>query len=129
MSDQAQNTDAKSTSRRDFIKTSSFLVAGGAVGSTLSVARAAHPFGSDVIKLGLIGCGGRGSGAAVQAMNTLGGEVKLVAMGDVFDDRLQGGGIAIGERPGLGMIAAAFAGAHVGGDGPGAAGKAQQGAS
>jgi len=90
MTEKAPGTDAKSTSRRDFIKTSSLLVAGGAVGSTLSVARAAHPFGSDVIKLGLIGCGGRGSGAAVQAMNTMGGEVKLVAMGDVFDDRVQG---------------------------------------
>lgn len=90
MTDKAQSADAKSKSRRDFIKTSSFLMAGGAVASSLNIARAAHPFGSDVIKLGLIGCGGRGSGAAVQAMNTMGGEVKLVAMGDVFDDRLQG---------------------------------------
>ncbi|MEQ8786615.1 MAG: Gfo/Idh/MocA family oxidoreductase [Pirellulaceae bacterium] len=77
------------TSRRDFIKTgSSLLVAGGVVASTLPVARAAHAFGSDTIKIGLVGCGGRGTGAAVQAMNTE-GSVKLVAMGDVFPDRLQ----------------------------------------
>jgi len=77
------------TSRRDFIKTgSSLLVAGGMVGSSLSIARGAHAFGSDTIKIGLVGCGGRGTGAAVQAMNTE-GDVKLVAMGDVFPDRLQ----------------------------------------
>jgi myo-inositol 2-dehydrogenase/D-chiro-inositol 1-dehydrogenase len=85
---------ASSTSRRDFLKSSSLLVAGGAVagsvaGPGLSVARGAHPYGSDAIKLGLIGCGGRGTGAAVQAMNTMGGEVKLVAMGDAFDDKVQ----------------------------------------
>lgn len=90
MTQQPSSSDAKSTSRRDFIKASSILVAGGAVGGPLNIARAAHSFGSDVIKLGLVGCGGRGAGAAVQAMNTMGGEVKLIAMGDVFDDRVQG---------------------------------------
>jgi predicted dehydrogenase len=79
----------KSASRRNFLKTSSLLVAGGAVASQLNVARAAHSFGSDTIKIGLIGCGGRGTGAAAQAMNTE-GSVKLVAMGDVFADRVQG---------------------------------------
>lgn len=59
------------------------------VGATLPIARAAHAYGSDVIKIGLIGSGGRGSGAAEQAMNTTGGDVRLVAMGDVFADRLQ----------------------------------------
>ena len=86
-----------STSRRDFIKKSSMLVAGGAVvGGNLSIARAAHAFGSDTIRIGLVGCGGRGTGAATQALNTMtktdinpNGEVKLVAMGDAFADRLQ----------------------------------------
>jgi predicted dehydrogenase len=82
-------------SRRDFIKRSSWLVAGGAMGG-LSIARAAHAFGSDEIKLGLIGCGGRGTGAAGQALNTASheslqpnGRVKLFALADVFADRLQ----------------------------------------
>lgn len=76
--------------RRNFIKGSSALLAGGAmVGGALPIARAAHAYGSDVIKIGLIGSGGRGSGAAEQAMNTTGGDVRLVAMGDVFADRLQ----------------------------------------
>jgi len=80
------------------LKTSSLLVAGGAVvGGSLNIARAAHAFGSDTIKIGLIGCGGRGTGAATQALNTMKkedinphGEVKLVAMADAFADRLQG---------------------------------------
>ena len=86
----ATSSTTPGTSRRDFIKHSSLLVAGGAVAaSTLSVARAAHSFGSDTIKIGLVGCGGRGTEAAVQAMNTSGGEVKLVALADVYADRVQ----------------------------------------
>ena len=75
-------------SRRDFLKTSS-LAAGAAVVGGLDIARSAHAAGSDGFKIGLIGCGGRGSGAAVNAMNA-GTDIKLVAMADIFDDRLQG---------------------------------------
>lgn len=53
----------------------------------LSLSRSAHAFGSDEIRIGLIGCGGRGTGAAEQAMNTE-GPVRLVAMGDVFENRM-----------------------------------------
>ncbi len=42
----------------------------------------------DVLKVGLIGCGGRGTGAAYQALNAEAGTVQLTAMGDVFADRL-----------------------------------------
>ena len=78
------------TSRRDFIRNSSFLAAGGALAAgTLSIARAAHSFGSGEIKIGLIGCGGRGTGAAIQAMNTSGGPIKLMGMADVFENRVQ----------------------------------------
>jgi myo-inositol 2-dehydrogenase / D-chiro-inositol 1-dehydrogenase len=83
------------TSRRDFIRTS-WLVAGGAVVGGLSLARSAHAFGSDEIKIGLIGCGGRGTNAAVQALSTganeqfkPNGRVRLIALADVFADRLQ----------------------------------------
>ena len=87
MSDSPTSTTA--TSRRAFLKSSSFLVAGSAIAaSQVQVARGAHAFGSDTIKIGLVGCGGRGSGAANQAMNTMGGEVKLMAMADAFPDRL-----------------------------------------
>jgi myo-inositol 2-dehydrogenase / D-chiro-inositol 1-dehydrogenase len=77
-------------SRRSFFKDSGLLLAGGAfVGGNLTLARAAHAYGSDIIKIGLIGCGGRGSGAAVEALNTGGGEVHLAAMADIFGNNLQ----------------------------------------
>lgn len=88
MSDKKETAPNGQSSRRKFIKNSSLLVAGGAVAGQLSFAQSAHAFGSDEIKIGLIGCGGRGTGAASQAMNTE-GATKLVAMGDAFGDRLQ----------------------------------------
>ena len=81
---------AKPTSRRAFLRNSTVLVAGTAIAaSQVQIARAAHAFGSDTIKVGLIGAGGRGSQAVQQAMNTTGGEVKLIAVADAFDSRLQ----------------------------------------
>ncbi len=47
-----------------------------------------HAAGSSTIKLGLVGCGGRGSGAAEQAL-TADSNAKLVAMADAFPDRLE----------------------------------------
>jgi predicted dehydrogenase len=88
MSEQADTKKNRQTSRRKFIKQSSLLVAGGAVAGQLSFARSAHAFGSDEIRIGLIGCGGRGTGAASQAMNTE-GATRLVAMGDAFNHQLQ----------------------------------------
>lgn len=75
-------------SRRSFIKKSSLLVAGGAVAGQLAMTRSAHAFGSDEIKIGLVGCGGRGTGAAAQAMNTE-GATKVVALADAFPDKVQ----------------------------------------
>lgn len=74
------------SSRRDFLKASALAASTALAGSVLS--RSVHAAGSDVLKIGLIGCGGRGSGAAVNAMNA-DANVKLIAMADVFDDRLQ----------------------------------------
>jgi predicted dehydrogenase len=72
-------------SRREFIGTSSVAVAGTLAG--LSLAKSAHAAGDDLLKIGLIGCGGRGSGAAAQALNA-DPQVKLWAMADAFEDRL-----------------------------------------
>lgn len=76
-------------SRRDFVKASmgAAAVAPFALGS-LSVARAAHVGGGDSIKVGLVGCGGRGTGAATQALKADPGAI-LVAMADAFEDRLE----------------------------------------
>ncbi len=59
--------------------------------SAAAVATAPHAFaaGNEVIKIGLIGCGDRGTGAAVNALSA-DKNVKLVAMGDAFPDRLEG---------------------------------------
>ena len=48
-----------------------------------------HAGGSDLIQVALVGCGGRGSGAAANALSTKSGPIKLVAMADAFDDRLK----------------------------------------
>ncbi len=74
-------------SRRTFLAASGAVAGLAAVGRP-SLARSAHAAGSDVIKIGLIGCGGRGSGAAANAMNA-GPDVRLVAMADLFAERAQ----------------------------------------
>jgi predicted dehydrogenase len=75
-------------SRREFLKQSSLAVAAGTLAARLDIARAAHPDGDDCIRLGLVGCGGRGTGAAAQAMNTH-GPTRLVAVADVFTDNVR----------------------------------------
>ena len=65
-------------------------MAGGTLAATIGFARNAHAAANDdTIKIALVGCGGRGTGAAGQALSTS-GKVKLVAMADVFPDRLNG---------------------------------------
>ena len=72
--------------RRDFLKTTGAVAAASALsGVTIP---SVHAAGSDVINIGLVGCGGRGTGAASNALSAKGGPLKLVAMADVFQDRL-----------------------------------------
>ena len=77
------------TSRRGFLKGTTAAVAGASLAGNLSVARSAHAAGNEVIKVGLIGCGGRGTGAVIQMMNADKG-VKLIAMADAFQHRIDG---------------------------------------
>jgi myo-inositol 2-dehydrogenase/D-chiro-inositol 1-dehydrogenase len=86
MNDSTPSSGAGSISRRNFLQTTSLATTGALLG-TLSAERAAHAQGSDTVKIALVGCGGRGSGAAAQALST-NGSVKLVAMADAFKDRL-----------------------------------------
>jgi|ERR1044071_599058 predicted dehydrogenase len=81
------HSSSAQTSRRDFLKTSTAVVGGTLLGG-LSIERSAHAAGSDQLKIALIGCGGRGSGAANQALIAGGAGVKLVAMADAFPDQL-----------------------------------------
>lgn len=75
------------TSRRSFLKTTSAIAAAGA----LAGVNVPHVFAAEdnTIRLALIGCGGRGGGAAVNALSTKSGPVKLVALADVFEERIQ----------------------------------------
>src|SRR6056297_2417379 len=73
--------------RRHFLKTGTVAAAGAAL--TSSVARTAHAAGSDQIRFVLIGCGGRGTGAAKQIMETK-GNTKLVAVADPFEHKATG---------------------------------------
>lgn len=75
------------TSRREFLKDSAVLT-GSALAVAVPLSGSLHAAGNGTFKVGLIGCGGRGSGAAVNAMNA-GKEIKLVAMADIFEDRLK----------------------------------------
>ncbi len=74
-------------SRRNFLKTSGIVVAGTAVAS-MAMPRMVHAGVDDTLKIGLIGCGGRGTGAAADALRA-DKNIKLVAMGDAFADRLE----------------------------------------
>jgi predicted dehydrogenase len=101
-----ETTPAKSITRREFLKTSSAAASAAALGvgcrstakqpapaaaagaaAALAVERSAHAAGSDVLKVGMIGCGGRNAGAAVQALTADAG-ARLVAMCDIFRDRV-----------------------------------------
>ena len=59
---------------------------------------AVHAAGDDVIKVALIGCGGRGTGAVADALSATNGPTRLVAMADVFDHRLSGSYNALKRR-------------------------------
>ena len=71
--------------RRQFLKKSAL---GATTAYGLSVARGAHAAGNQAIKIGMIGCGGRCSGAAAQALSQ-GKDVKLAGMVDVFSNRME----------------------------------------
>jgi myo-inositol 2-dehydrogenase/D-chiro-inositol 1-dehydrogenase len=76
------------SSRRGFLRSSAAVAAGSSLLTGLSPVRAAHMSVDETIRIGLVGCGGRGRGAADQAMNTE-GPTKLVAVADAFEDNLQ----------------------------------------
>ena len=77
--------NSESTSRRDFLKTSALVGAGAALVVPAGFSSSLYASGDDTVKVGLIGCGGRGTGAAGQALIT-NGNVKLVAAGDMYQE-------------------------------------------
>jgi predicted dehydrogenase len=86
-------TTSDRSSRRDFLKASTAAVGAGLVAQS-GLAPRAFAAGSDVIKIGLVGCGGRGAGAVGDNLRANQG-TRLVAVGDIFEDRLESGVRAI----------------------------------
>ena len=84
-------SDKKTTSRRDFLKRSTAVTAGAVLagGLGLDVARTAHAQGSGQIKVALIGCGGRGSGAIVNCLDA-DEAIRVVAVADAFENKARG---------------------------------------
>jgi len=77
------------TSRRKFMKLTGSTLAASSVGfNILANTQPKHLFNADTLKVGLIGCGGRGTGAAVQALNA-DSNVALTAMADVFPENME----------------------------------------
>ncbi len=79
------NAQKPSTSRREFLKQTSGALAGAALAGTIGVR--GHAAERNTIKIALVGCGGRGTGAAANALSTK-GPTQIVAMADVFEHRL-----------------------------------------
>ena len=74
-------------SRRDFLQRSALLGA-AATAANLPLARSVHAAGSDLLRVALVGAGGRGTGAAMNILSTK-ANVKLVAVADAFEDRIE----------------------------------------
>ena len=73
--------------RREFVRNTSILT-GGLFAAPLFAKQNFFPSGTEDIKIALIGCGGRGTGAAVQALSVK-ANTKLVAMADAFADNVE----------------------------------------
>ncbi len=86
------------SSRREFLHSSGRIAATSAL-AAMSVPRV-HAAEDNTIRVALIGCGGRGTGAAANALSVQNGPVKLVAMADVFENRLKGSHKRLAEQLG-----------------------------
>jgi predicted dehydrogenase len=76
---------SKKSSRRQFLKTSSILATGATLAGGLTISQSAHAQGSDQIKIAMIGCGGRGSGA-IRNRAQVGDNFKIIAVADAFSN-------------------------------------------
>ncbi len=85
-----QSSRESRLTRRSFLKDTTAAVIGGSLAGELAIERAVFAAGDDTVKIALVGCGGRGSGAASQALSTP-GKTKLVALADVRPEQLEKG--------------------------------------
>ena len=79
------------TSRRDFLKTTAAATSVGSLtslGTVLANTSGVHSGGNETLRVGVVGCGGRGTGAAIDALSA-DPRAKIVAVGDIFRDRAE----------------------------------------
>jgi len=81
-------TSNSATSRREFLKHTGRIAAASALAG--AAAAPVHAAENNTIQVALIGCGGRGTGAAANALSVKNGPIRLVALADVFEDRVKG---------------------------------------
>jgi myo-inositol 2-dehydrogenase/D-chiro-inositol 1-dehydrogenase len=79
--------ESSAVTRREFIRSAAAAAAAAGVASNIEPLVGAHAAGSDEIRVGLVGCGGRGSGAALNVLQAAPG-VRIVALADAYRDRL-----------------------------------------
>jgi len=79
-------SESNTTSRREFLNNTGRVAAASAL--LASTTAPVHAGEDNTIRLALVGCGGRGSGAAANALSVTNGPIKLIAMADVFQDRM-----------------------------------------
>jgi len=85
---QSHSVEDSNPTRRSFLQGTAATAAAGAIGAVAAAPRMAHAAGSDTLKVALIGCGGRGSGAAANAMRA-DKNAKLTVLCDIFPDRVE----------------------------------------
>ena len=89
-------------SRRTFLKNAGAAAVATTIASRWESIPGAYAAGSDEIRVGLVGCGGRGTGAAMNCLQSAQG-VRLIAMADAFPDRLETSRKLLTDRAGAGM--------------------------
>ncbi|MFA6543376.1 MAG: Gfo/Idh/MocA family oxidoreductase [Limisphaerales bacterium] len=92
---------ASQTSRRQFLEQGAKLAAVSALAGV--VIPRVHAASDDTIRMALIGCGGRGSGAVANAFEASGGPTKLTAMADLVESKLNGSHQALSAKFGASM--------------------------
>lgn len=93
----SMTTSSSGASRRDFLKTSATAAA---ITAAAGIASGMHTRADETIQIALVGCGGRGTGAAGNAMSVDNGPLKIVAMADVFEKNLDASYNNLQKQPG-----------------------------
>jgi predicted dehydrogenase len=101
MSALENSSGKREATRRQFLTRSAGIAAAAGLTQRLSIASSANVAGSDSLKIALIGCGGRGTGAVRDSLSRVEG-TDLVVMADVFEDRLENSLAGLKRAPGIG---------------------------